>query len=160
MSRDLRLALLILALAAFGVFAACTAARAQTPVVNCWQTTAGSPPRSNCLPGLTAVASTAATSAAMIIKATPGVAFHVHATASTSAQGFLILLNSATIPGDGAVQPIACRAFLGDGEAEVSYNPGPGQEFSTGLVAVVSSAADCFTKTTGAVRAFISALVQ
>lgn len=137
-------------------------ARAQTPVTQCWQTdSTTTPPRVNCTPGLQAVVSTAATSDAMIIKAAPGVAFHVHATASTSTQGFLILLNSATIPADGAVSPIACRAFTGDSEAEINYNPGPGQEFSAGLVAVISSAANCFTKTTtGTLRAFISALVK
>ena len=40
------------------------------------------------------------------------------------------------------------------------YSPGPPAVFSTGIVAVISSAASCFTKTTGVLTGFISGMTQ
>src|SRR5438445_515404 len=61
---------------------------------------------------------------------------------------------------DAAVTPLACAPLAPNGIASVSYAPGPPGVFGTGITAVVTSAATCFTKTTGVITAFISGSVQ
>ena len=86
--------------------------------------------------------------------------YTVYAVNSTATAGFLVVLNSTTVPADGAITPLACVPLPANGSANINYSPGPPGLFLTGVVAVVSSAATCFTKTTGVITAFISGLVQ
>lgn len=97
-----------------------------------------------------------------VLKAAPGNVYGVYATNTTSTAGFLLLLNATTVPSDGAVAPLACvpLAATGGQPAVINYNPGPGAIYSVGIVAVLSSAATCFTKTTGTITGFISGAVQ
>lgn len=97
-----------------------------------------------------------------VLKASAGTVYGVYASNLTSTAGFLLLLNSTSAPADGAVTPLACVALAATGgqPAVINYNPGPAATYSTGIVAVLSSAATCFTKTTGTITGFISGAVQ
>ena len=116
-------------------------------------------PSSSSSIGITPVVS-AAGEASHILKATPGNVYSAYATNLTATSGFLLLFNAVSAPADGAVTPIACAPLSANGVASINYAPGPPGVFSTGITAVVSSAATCFTKTTGVITAFISGSVK
>lgn len=114
------------------------------------------------LPSLTPVVSAAAESA-HILKTYPGHLVSVYATNLTATAGFLVVLNSATVPADGAITPLDCvplPANTGTGFAQLSYGPGSFKHYNVGLTAVITSAATCFTKTTGVITGYISGQVQ
>lgn len=116
-------------------------------------------PSSSSAIGITPVVSAAA-EASHVLKAGAGNAYSIYATNLTATAGFLQVFNATSAPVDGAVTPIACAPLSGNGIASVQYAPGPPGVFSTGITAVVSSAATCFTKTTGVITAYISGSVQ
>lgn len=98
--------------------------------------------------------------ASHVLKASGGNLYSVYASNLTGGtSGFLLVLNATSAPGDGAVTPLVCVPFSG-GVAQAAYINIPPAVFSTGITAVVSSAATCFTKTTGVLTAFISGLVK
>jgi len=109
--------------------------------------------------GITSVVSAAAESS-HVLKASAGNLYSVYATNQTATAGFLLLLNATTAPADGAVSPLECIPLPANGNATINYGSGPPSVFSTGIVAVVSSGANCFTKTTGTVTAFLKGSVQ
>ena len=68
---------------------------------------------------------------------------------------------ATSAPADGAVTPIDCVPLPANGNTAINYaGGGPPEVFSTGITAVVTSAATCFTKTTGVITAFIHGAVQ
>ncbi len=95
-----------------------------------------------------------------VLKAAPGNLYGIYATNLTTTAGFLVLLNSPTSPGDGAITPLECVPLPASGNASISYDPGPPAIFSTGITAVVTSATTCFTKTTGTITAYLKGSVQ
>ncbi|HXJ24637.1 MAG TPA: hypothetical protein VNH17_03005 [Streptosporangiaceae bacterium] len=101
----------------------------------------------------------AAYEVARVLKASPGNVYSVYAYNPTVTPGFLLLLNAATIPGDGAVTPLAIAVLPGGGEANIDFSAGPPAHFSVGIVAVLSSNITPFGKTTGAISGFITGLV-
>lgn len=94
-----------------------------------------------------------------VLKASAGNAYNASATNLTATAGFLVLLNATTAPADGPITPLACAPLPANQAASINYGNIPGV-FSTGITAVVTSAATCFTKTTGVITAFISGQVQ
>jgi hypothetical protein len=96
----------------------------------------------------------------LVLKAAPGNLLSVYATNLTATAGFLVVLNSTTSPGDGAITPLDCVPLPANGIASINYGPNPSAIYSTGMTAVVSSATTCFTKTTGTITAFIKGAVQ
>lgn len=116
-------------------------------------------PSSSSSAGVTPVVSASA-EATHVLKASAGNAYGAYATNLTATNGFLVLLNSTSAPADGAITPIACAPLSANGVASINYAPGPPGVFSTGITAVVTSAATCFTKTTGVITAFISGAVK
>lgn len=96
----------------------------------------------------------------LVLKASAGNLYSVYATNLTSTAGFLAILNSTTSPADGAIAPLECAPLPANGNASINYNPGPAARFSTGITAVITSAATCFTKTTGVITGFIKGSVQ
>lgn len=88
----------------------------------------------------------------------PGLVWSVSATNLTATAGFLVLINAATAPGDGAITPLACAPLPANSAASITYSDQPGL-FGTGVTAVVSSANTCLTKTTGVITAFFSGIV-
>jgi hypothetical protein len=119
-------------------------------------------PSSSAALGIAPVVSSGSVSS-LIIKNSPGNTYSAYATNSTANTGFFVLLNAISVPADGAMAPLACVPISPNGVASINYAPGPPGVFSTGIVAVMTSAATCFTKTTsggGAVTAFISGSVQ
>lgn len=95
-----------------------------------------------------------------VLKATPGNLFSVSASNLTSTAGFLVWLDASSAPADGAITPKGCVPLPASGTASISYMPGPPAAAATGITVVVSSGANCFTKTTGTITAFISGMVQ
>lgn len=110
--------------------------------------------------GITPVTSAAAESS-HVLKAGPGNVYSVYAAnLNATTGGWLVLLNATAAPADGAIVPLACALLSANGMASIQYSPGPPGVFSTGITAVVTSGATCFTKTTGTLTAFISGSVQ
>lgn len=109
--------------------------------------------------GITSVVSGAAENN-HVLKASAGNLYSVYATNLTATGGFLVILNSTTAPGDGAITPLECVPLPANGNATVNYNPGPPAVFSTGITAVLTSATTCFTKTTGTITGFIKGSIQ
>ena len=87
---------------------------------------------------------------------------YVYATNQTSTAGFLLALNATTVPADGPVVPLDCVALAANATASISdggFTPAS-DPYSIGIVIVVSSGANCFTKTTGTITAFIKGYTQ
>ncbi len=116
-------------------------------------------PSSSSSAGITPVISAAA-EGSHVLKASAGNAYSAYATNLTATNGFLVLLNSTSVPADGAMTPLACAPLSANGVASINYAPGPPGVFSTGITAVITSAATCFTKTTGVITGFISGSVK
>ncbi len=116
-------------------------------------------PSSSSSIGITPVVSAAAESS-HVLKAGAGNVYSAYATNLTATVGFLVLINATAAPADGAITPLACVSLPANGPTSINYAPGPPGVFSTGIVAVVTSATTCFTKTTGVITAFISGSVQ
>lgn len=144
-------ALLVLAWASF--------AQADVLSVTCAQgppTGQGIP---GCAPAILPIVSASA-EASHVFKASPGTVYGIYATNLTGTAGFLVVLNATTAPSDGAITPLDCVPLPASGTASINFNPGPGATYNTGIVAVVTSAATCFTKTTGVITAFFRGAAQ
>lgn len=90
----------------------------------------------------------------LVLKASAGNLFTVTATNLTVTAAFLTVLNLASSPADGAILPLACVPLPASSTATITY--AVPARYSVGITAVITSAATCFTKTTGVVTAFIS----
>jgi hypothetical protein len=111
-------------------------------------------------PGAITPVVSAAAESSHVLKASAGNFYSAYATNLTTTAGFLLIFNATSAPADGAVTPLACVPLPASGNGSINNKPGPYQVYSTGITAVVSSAATCFTKTTGVITAFISGDVQ
>ncbi len=111
------------------------------------------------MPGLTPVVSGSA-EATHVLKASAGALWSVYATNLTATGGFLAVLNATSAPVDGAITPLECVPLPANGAASINYNSGPPATYSTGITAVITSAATCFTKTTGVITGYIKGAVQ
>lgn len=117
-------------------------------------------PTATAAAGITPVVS-ASLEASHVLKNAPGNLYSVFASNLTGGTvGNLQIFNATSVPSDGAVTPLVCVPFDAGGKAMAFYSPGPPAVFSTGIVAVISSAASCFTKTTGVLTGFISGMTQ
>jgi hypothetical protein len=94
----------------------------------------------------------AAVSAGVVVKASAGNLFAWRVTAGASA-GYVLVLNSATIPADGAVTPLDCVPVAAN--ASVGTEHMYPDRHATGIV-IVFSTTGCYTKTSSA-TAFIRA---
>ena len=109
--------------------------------------------------GITPVVSASAENA-HVLKATPGNLYSVYATNLTATAGYLVVLNATSSPSDGAITPLAAVPLPASGVASIDFTPGPPEAYSTGITAVLTSAATPFTKTTGVITGFISGHVS
>ena len=147
-------------LAALLVVASLSVSFAQTPIVEVW------PSLPNAANGAISYATqltpivSASSETSHVLKAGPGNVFTVSAANMGGSSGFLVLLNATSVPSDGAIAPLACAALAANGNAVIAYAPGPPAAYSVGIVAVITTGATCFTKTTGAATGFISGLVM
>lgn len=73
--------------------------------------------------------------------------------AEVSADGLLLLFDAVADPDDGAVTPVAWARVTAPGAAEIQFGAVPAQ-FLLGLVAVLSSGATPFLKTSGPTGCF------
>ena len=121
--------------------------------------TFGIAPSSSAGVGITPVVSASA-EASHVLKAGAGNLYSVYASNLTATAGYLVVVNSATAPGDGAITPLECVPLPANGFASINYNPGPPAVFATGITAVITSATTCFTKTTGVITGYIKGAVQ
>jgi hypothetical protein len=95
-----------------------------------------------------------------VFKAYPGALISAYAFNLSATAGMFLIFNSASVPADGAVTPVECIPIAANGTASVSYRSGPHKHLNTGISAALSTAATCFTKTTGLTTGFISGDVQ
>ena len=107
----------------------------------------------------TPVVSTSA-EATHVLKASAGNLRSVYATNLTATSGFLAVTNATTAQADGAMTPLACVPLPANGTASLVYGDWAPASYSTGITAIITSAATCFTKTTGVITGFISGAVQ
>lgn len=97
--------------------------------------------------------------ATMVGKGSGGTAYSVYATNLTATAGFLVGYDAASAPADGALTAGLvkdCIPLPANGLASINNQPGPGTYYTTGITYIVTSAATCYTKTTGTITAFIS----
>lgn len=104
---------------------------------------------------------TAATANTLVAKSTGGGNLvSAYATGPAAQTGFLMIFPATTAPVDGTVAPQDCVP-MANGLASINYGiSGPPAPYNGGIVIVLSSGANCFTKTTGTITAFIHAVVQ
>lgn len=115
-------------------------------------------PTSSSAAGITAVVSGSA-EFAHVLKASAGNFYSVYATNLTATPGFLVVINSTSAGADGAITPLACAPLPSNGSTSINFGTVP-SVYSTGITAIVTSSATCFTKTTGVITAYISGSVQ
>ena len=97
----------------------------------------------------------------LLVKALPGNLYQITATNETASAGFLVLLNTVTVPTNGAtVTPYLCAKLPASGSVTLDFIPTPPVRFTTGIVAILTSAATCATFTTGTITGTIQAIIQ
>lgn len=111
----------------------------------------------NIIPGITPMPSTTP-EAFHLFSTTACKVYRVTSVNLTSVPGWLCLLDRASIPADGAITPFATVRIDPYATAEIAYGLPPAQTI-TGLVAVLTEAADCFTQATTVIRGFLSAQI-
>jgi hypothetical protein len=122
---------------------------------------AGASAQTQCVvpPGAPATPSvSAAAEGSRVLKASRGCLLALYAY-NSGAAGFLLTFNSATLPANGAVTPINCLPIGAASYQFLNFAPQPPEYYSTGIVAAISTGANCFTLTVGS-GAFFHALVQ
>ena len=97
-------------------------------------------------------------SSAVVAKAAPGCLLSGYVVANTAAAGFLMVLNSATVPADGAVKPLECVPVNANSYNFINLAPQPSEWYSAGIILAYSSTG-CLTKTTSD-TVWFHALVQ
>lgn len=95
-----------------------------------------------------------------VLKATSGRLYQLSVANATASAGFVLVFDAAAIPGTGTVAPVMCRALPASGNTVLSFYPTPPAAFTTGIVAVVSSASVCTTYTTGVITGWFDAILQ
>lgn len=100
--------------------------------------------------------SSASATNSLVIKASAGNLYGVYAVNTTATNGFLLVFNATSAPADGAVVPLACVSLAGNSTASIAYDGSAPARYGAGITAVLSSGANCFTKTTGVITGFIS----
>lgn len=100
---------------------------------------------------------TGALADSLVIKASAGNFYSVNATAITGgAAGYLVVVNATAAPALGAITPLDfCYFAAGSGGCSLSHGNIP-INYSTGIVALITSAATPYTYTTGVDTAAIS----
>jgi hypothetical protein len=75
-------------------------------------------------------------------------------TVTSTVNGLVMIFNSATVPGNGAVTPIYCLRLTpdsgGSGTFGISFLPGPPASFSTGISWAMSTGTNCASLTLSA----------
>ena len=114
--------------------------------------------------GVTPIVTSAGPVATLVAKAARGSQLSVYATNTTSTAGFLVGYNAVAAPADGALDPalvLECVPLQATpGYASVNDQPGPTTNYTIGITYILTSAATCYTKTTGTLVGFIKAKVQ
>lgn len=95
-----------------------------------------------------------------VLKASAGNLYGAYAVNLTATAGFLVIINSTTPPADGAITAIDFCTLPANGQCSINYIPGPPNNYSIGITAIVTSAATPLTKTTGTITAIIHGSVQ
>ena len=111
-------------------------------------------------PPITPVVSGSA-EASHVFKASAGNLYNVYAQNFTATAGFLVVINATTAPTTGsAITPLDCIALPSSGFASLSYASGSVEIFSTGITVLLTSAANCFTFTSGTITGYIHGQYQ
>lgn len=101
----------------------------------------------------------ASAEASHVLKNTSGSLCGVYATNIGSLPGFLVVLNQTTLPISGnSLTPLACVPIPVNGYASISFGTGFSSTYSTGIVAAITTATNCFLYNNGT-TAFIAGQV-
>lgn len=110
--------------------------------------------------GLTPVVTSTGAANSLVVATGQATALDVYATNFTATSGFLIGYNATAVPADGALDPtlvIDCAVLPASGTVRISDQPGPGTNYSHGIVYFLSSNPSGYTKTSGVITGFIRA---
>jgi hypothetical protein len=103
---------------------------------------------------------TTTAAASLVLKPAKGSLYSINATNQTTTAGFLVVIDSLTTPTTGAtITPLACAALPASGSASINYGQIP-ESYTTGIIALLTSAATCFTFTSGTITGYMAGLVQ
>ena len=97
--------------------------------------------------------------ASHVLKASSGSLCDVSAQNFTTTAGWLVVIDAASAPGDGGITPLLCQYLPPNGYASIGNGLGNADQFTTGIVAVITSGTTCFTKTTNVITGFIKGKV-
>lgn len=101
--------------------------------------------------------------ATLVVKTVPATALMTTATNASATAGFLIGYNAVAAPADGSLTGslvLDCVALPANGTAIINDKPGPGTNYTVGVTYILSSGANCYTKTTGVITGFIKSEIQ
>lgn len=93
-----------------------------------------------------------------VLKASKGNLYSLYVYNAGSA-AFLMTFNATSLPANGAVTPIQCIPVAAANYQYINFAPTPPEYYSTGIVAAISTGANCLTLTVGS-GAFFHAVVQ
>jgi hypothetical protein len=117
----------------------------------------------NCASGCSSLAAVAPTTSnggtSLVLKASAGTLYAFHADNYSSTSGFIIAYNATAAPSPGALTAgavLACLPLPPNTSTTFSYGGGPPGTFSTGIVILLSSGANCVTYTTGTITGYIA----
>ncbi len=130
----------------FGCQLQALAASTAQQVVPGYQTSSGCPSSSSgpCWSQAAIPVNSTTTESGHVLKASQGTLFGLSVTSSAS--GYVLVYNSATVPTNGAVTPVACYYLSsGPGTLGIAFTPFP-LYMSTGI-SVAFSSTGCFTQT-------------
>lgn len=100
---------------------------------------------------------------ALLVRAGNGTVLNVQASNFSGNAGFLVGYNATSIPADGALTPglvVDCLPIAAHSSVRISDMPGPGTNYTQGIVYFFTSAANGFTKISGNIAGSIRAVVQ
>ena len=104
---------------------------------------------------------TSSSSATLLVKNSSGFVYGAYALNLSSTAGFFILIDANVIPVDGGITPKTVVPIAGNGMASIQGSDNAPMFFHNGIVAILSSNASPFTKTTtGALAGFMSCQAQ
>jgi zona occludens toxin (predicted ATPase) len=146
-----KILLLLVLLATFLSFGA--HAQTSQPMVPGYQTVTGCPGSTKpCWAPSAVPANSTSVESSHIFKVGQSTLFGLSVTIGATA-GYVLIFNSATVPSDGAVTPVACYQVAANSTLGVAFTPFP-LAMSNGIVAVFSTTG-CFTKTASATAFFL-----
>lgn len=88
-----------------------------------------------------------------VLKASGGNLYSAYVTTGATS-GLLMIFDATSLPGNGAVTPKHCLSAPANGTVGLTFQPGPVEPYSTGIVLGFSSGTNCFSLAASATAFF------